>query len=628
VLDPYDRLQLATELRPPDGFAFAGGIGTTFSLDLESLLIVPMSLVLCEFESREHAMENPEALLEGVRRIAGNLQIFCHRGRIKRPSRDNPLFAFLEDMVIEALPQAAGSAFHPKVWVLRYRSETQTLLRVLVLSRNLTFDRSWDTALIVEGVVQPNRPNTVRKSGPLAQFLRALPGLAIAPPSGLSEVIDGLVQNVLRTEFDPPDGFEGGDLWPLGVGATEPDLFSGWHRRMLVISPFLSDLTTRRSKGVLDQLLHKRGAAQNVLVSRAEQLDALPRETISALQETTRIYVLDDVAANGAQDEEEGRPTPERESFSGLHAKLIVIEDGSKNVSIYTGSANATLAGWGRAGHPGNVEFVVELFGARRSSGIDVLLGENQPDETGSGGLLKVLKPYVPPKSSPDTDPDAERAEHMLDEAREAIARATLGLEVIEEADSRYGKRMSVFGLAKQEGIAWEAWPATLPAGRAQRFLDEPENNQLEFVGLTVHALTVFWAFRATATSGAARASVEFVLKLPAAGMPESRNRAVLASLIDNSDRFLRYLALLLVEDPDQPGKKIIRPPGPVDPNLGGDVVIEGLLEDLVRAYSRSPERIERIRRLVDDLAASGSASIPAKFAEVWRAFDEAGESQ
>jgi len=628
VLDPYDRLQIATELRPPEGFTFAGGIGTTFSLDLESLLIVPMSLVLCEFDSREHAMENPEALLEGVRRIAGNLQILCHRGRINPPSKDNPLFSFLEDMVIEALQKSPGSAFHPKVWVLRYRSETQTLLRVLVLSRNLTFDRSWDTALIVEGVVQPNRPNTVRKSAPLAQFLRALPGLAIAPPAGLGGVIDGLVQDVLRTEFEAPDGFDGGAFWPLGVGATEPNLFSGEHSRMLVISPFLSDLTTRRSKGVLDQLLNKRGAAQNVLVSRADQLDALPGETLSALQETTRIYVLDDVAANGAQDQEEVTPALERDALSGLHAKVIVMEDGTKNASIYTGSANATFAGWGRAGHPGNVEFVAELFGARRDCGIEALLGENQADETDSGGLLKVLKPYVPPKSPPETDADAERVEHMLDEAREAIARAALALEVTEEGESRYGLRMIVSGLALQEGIAWEAWPTTLPSGRAQRFLEAPRNDRVELTGVTVHALTVFWVFRATATSGAARATLEFALKLPATGMPEGRNRAILASLIDNSDRFLRYLALLLVEDPDEPGKMIIRPPGTGGPEQGRDAMLEGLLEDLVRAYSRSPERIDRIRRLVDDLAASGSTAIPAEFADVWRAFEDAGEGR
>ena len=95
MLDPYDRLQLVSELRPPDGFEFDCGIGTTFSLDLESLLTVPLSLALCEFESRDDALANPEAVLEGLRRIAGKLHVFCHRGRIKRPREGMLLFSFL-----------------------------------------------------------------------------------------------------------------------------------------------------------------------------------------------------------------------------------------------------------------------------------------------------------------------------------------------------------------------------------------------------------------------------------------------------------------------------------------------------------------------------------------------------
>ena len=56
------------------------------------------------------------------------------------------LFSFLEEMVVQALPKNSTGAFHPKVWVLRYRREDEAMLRVLVLSRNLTFDKSWDTA--------------------------------------------------------------------------------------------------------------------------------------------------------------------------------------------------------------------------------------------------------------------------------------------------------------------------------------------------------------------------------------------------------------------------------------------------------------------------------------------------
>ena len=104
MLDPYDRLQLVGELRPPEGYEFDAGIGTTFSLDLISLLTVPLSLVLCEFDSREAALESPEAVLEGLRRVSGKLHVFCHRGRIKRPKEGLMLFSFLEDMVAGVLP--------------------------------------------------------------------------------------------------------------------------------------------------------------------------------------------------------------------------------------------------------------------------------------------------------------------------------------------------------------------------------------------------------------------------------------------------------------------------------------------------------------------------------------------
>ena len=178
MLDPYDRLQLVNELRPPDGFEFDCGIGTTFSLDLESLMTVPLSLALCEFESRDDALANPEAVLEGLRRITGKLHVFCHRGRIKRPREGMLLFSLLEDIVVQVLPKNRAGVFHPKVWVLRYRRGDEAMIRVLVLSRNLTFDKSWDTALVLDGEVQQDRPSAVRQSSRLAQFLRAIEELS------------------------------------------------------------------------------------------------------------------------------------------------------------------------------------------------------------------------------------------------------------------------------------------------------------------------------------------------------------------------------------------------------------------------------------------------------------------
>ena len=50
------------------------------------------------------------------------------------------------------------------------------------------------------------------------------------------------------------------------------------------------------------------------------------------------------------------------------------------------------------------------------------------------------------------------------------------------------------------------------------------------------------------------------------------------------------------------------------------------LLEELVRAFSREPEKIDRIGRLVEDIKKSDRADevIPLHFEETWKAFLEA----
>ena len=50
--------------------------------------------------------------------------------------------------------------------------------RVLCLSRNLTFDRSWDTALVLDGELR-NRKYAIHVNHPIGDFFEALPGMAV-----------------------------------------------------------------------------------------------------------------------------------------------------------------------------------------------------------------------------------------------------------------------------------------------------------------------------------------------------------------------------------------------------------------------------------------------------------------
>lgn len=68
--------------------------------------------------------------------------------------------------------------FHPKVWAIRYMDEVGAVrYRLLCLSRNLTFVRSWDTILTLEGSRTSDRKPVQNRS--LSKFFDALPGLAL-----------------------------------------------------------------------------------------------------------------------------------------------------------------------------------------------------------------------------------------------------------------------------------------------------------------------------------------------------------------------------------------------------------------------------------------------------------------
>ncbi len=125
---------------------------------------------------------NPVAVLESVRRFADRITVFTQAGQIRVPPAFRAAYAYLERSVVPVEAPRQGGIFHPKVWVIRFTApDGDVRLRFLCLSRNLTFDRSWDTVLRLDG--KPgDGPNEL--SQPISDFLRALPGMAISPVAG------------------------------------------------------------------------------------------------------------------------------------------------------------------------------------------------------------------------------------------------------------------------------------------------------------------------------------------------------------------------------------------------------------------------------------------------------------
>ena len=246
MLAPADRRLLLDVLAPPEGYALDHALGTTYTLDLLALLRVPLAATALPWSGSDGGpVDNPFALLTALRRNAGKVSLYCHAGATKVPARHVPLLAFLEDAVLPVTPPRRGGVFHPKLWLLRFRpddAEDPVRYRLVVLSRNLTFDRSWDTALVARR--RAARPQA-SGSGATARWptsSRPYPPWrarrARTSPTTALERASLLADEVRRVEWWPPDGFHELAFHPIGH-----DRRPRWPiddvRRLMVISPFV-----------------------------------------------------------------------------------------------------------------------------------------------------------------------------------------------------------------------------------------------------------------------------------------------------------------------------------------------------------------------------------------------------
>ena len=393
MLEPQSRRHLMEALRPPADHTLDRAIGTTFTLDLLTLLTVPLSFTLFGWEDEDGTPpSDPLTLFEGLRRFSGRMAVFCDAGQIAVPTSESLLLGYLEDSVVEVTPPTPGHIFHPKVWVLRFLSEDETVrYRLLVASRNLTFDRSWDTLLVLEGELA-EQDEDYEAGATLAGFVETLPEFATGKVSPtVRENVEVVGRELRKVTFDAPPGFTKLDFWPLGIGQRRWP-FVGDVESMLCVSPFATS-------GLLQNLP---GKERRILVSRPQELDKLEPETIDHFSEK---YVLrqdaeDDESEAEGVDDVRGVEADEGETLRGLHAKLYVA-DGGQEARVWTGSANATHAAFN-----GNIEFLVELAGEREECGIDRMLHGVE----GETSLRQILQEYTPPDAEPDAgaDPDSE----------------------------------------------------------------------------------------------------------------------------------------------------------------------------------------------------------------------------
>ena len=352
-----DARQTAFELiRPPSGYRLDFAVLTTYTLDLEALLVLPLSVLAHPGGGLEELLADPLGLHQAIRDAGDRVHAFVDETGIGIPRRARPLYSMLESSV-HAVRAPNGGAFHPKVWVVRFTPVDETaeddLLRVAVLSRNLTFDRSWDVALASEAPLRSRR--RVAASRPLADLVRELPQLATSTsriPRDVAERVEELADQVARIAFPAPAGFDSPiEFHALGLSRRRrPWSPPSRGYRTLALAPFVN----RTGLGAVGKL----SGNDRILVSRQEELDKLPEDVLAAW---TDVFVLSETAQgeaeDGPTDAEGATPATGGDARqgddtsaacvaarpSGLHAKMIAVEHGW-DATWYVGSANLTAA--------------------------------------------------------------------------------------------------------------------------------------------------------------------------------------------------------------------------------------------------------------------------------------------
>lgn len=645
MLNPQERTLLREALRPPDGYSLDQAIMTTYSLDLMALLSIPLAFSVFHLEEHRERLEaNPLALLNALRQYSSRIVVFCQAGQIAVPRKTQLLLGYMENSVVE-VSSPRGGVFHPKLSIIKYArnseeaedpdlsGEPDVVYRCLCGTRNLTFSRAWDTLLVLDGKLHQARRNAFARNHELSNFVAALPSFALRNlKDKAASILKTISEELKFVEFQEPDGIDDIRFWPIGIDENKITWPFDGCEDTLVMSPFVSD-------GFITRLCANQGSHQ--LISSLESLEALSE---GSLKKINTSYYLDSLAEpSGDEDAEDSvledddlgdqtamaleKPIeflPATE-LKGLHAKLFIADCGW-DVRLWTGSANATTSAFDR-----NVEFLIELIGKKKKWGIGQFLkfkSQKQAAQMKDRELqfADMLIRYERSEVPSITDPDEEKLGQLLQMVRKSLAFGRLSANVIGHEDDPKSYKVELRSetpksLEFENNTDIACRPISLSKASAKPFKQPFQRIIVEFDRIIFRDLTPFFAFDVVVRLGSKEKRDSFVLNVPLIGVPDNRLDEIMISLLSNRQQLLSYILMLLSgDDADfiEPGTSGGKVQQAGKDQLGLEGFGVSLLEPLLKALDRQPERLDQIEDLIKGLqkAANGREILTKEFVE------------
>lgn len=595
MLDPRnDRLEFQELFAPEESCCLDFAIGTSYSCDLSALIGACLTFGLLA-DPDDLTKGNPVACLRAIRAATSRLALFCQAGQILRAPKATPLHSLLEDSVFQVCLPKKGRfwpSFHPKVWLARYQKRKQKgekiapyYYRLIVQSRNLTFDQSWDISCAFTG--KPGKRSGGNK--PLIDFFSFLVHQKSCSGSPRQEKMRLMIKELAKIEFqaDLPQ-FNGLEFIPMGIpGHKNPmikePLLDGYPHgagnacdELLIVSPFLG-------KKTLQYFCDKKAGGEKILITRASSLAKVRDLPLDKF----RIYALRDDLAESESLEAAGRE---------IHAKIYFQRTGNK-ARLWLGSMNATNNAVSE-----NVEFMCCLHSQKLK--LDSLLNELFLRDQ-----KNLLNPFLE-LSRLDLASLREGVDELDESILRELATSDPSVSIFKEGGA-YRPELSFGKISALEN----GYGLTLAPLLCEEWL--PLARLMKFAPVPLVKLSAF--YRVRLTDG--KRSCERILKIPTKGLPREREGEIVRSILNNRQALYNYLSFLLGDSAVKTMWEISESERHGAVSKGGRASFHKLYEKMLRAAHERPEKFDEIEALAKTM---GNKNLPEDFASLLKLFKKA----
>jgi len=599
-----DRINYGEALLPPvkDGkvYKLVHAVGTTYSLDLQTLMAVCVPLGLREATDSGLA-NNPMALLKALQEITDKLVIYCDAGHIAEDHSSSKLMLLLDKVICEVkLPKRDKSqgfpSFHPKTWFVKYADEDgNEVYRVIILSRNLTTSRSWDVAVTLEG----KRGDEINpKAEPLGSFMAFLNAQIQADDPDKNRkrrVTRAFVDELPHLDFPElkdDKTFTDYQFMPLGIGdgaydITKDQIFTKSYTDLLVMSPFVTAETVL----TCNQYPLKDARHRHHLFTNASELHKFKGRDLGNLE----IFTLRDAVCEGEfaiSDDEKDAP-----QIENLHAKVVLFRRYAETY-LYLGSMNYSHSGTGR-----NVEMMLCLCGRNRYLNLDTIEHDLLGGDIKNSPFTQVTPDEIDKKEEP-SDPK-DRLEQIL--RKLCRTKGMEGIVSTSDIEGKYDVTVHMPARKTNANISFQ------PIRVSDKWVMMDEC--MVFKGLDLMQLSELYKVRIADDDGN---EIVRMVKIPTI-IPDERDRQIVKSVITDKRAFIYYLSFILGDDAVLAITENGASNHPGNSNQVMKEVFPAIYEKMLKTAHSAPQRLKDINKVYEMVKDDGV--VPEDFADMYETF-------